>query len=878
MATFNLQNEWSKGIQGNIHDGNVFKYDDEKLLTRIKNIEAMLGIVMSGMGAVFDLASSMGAAQDEMQSALNDVQNEIDGIFDIIGGFLDGGEDSVALTIDEDDEVTFLRNKVSELTETIAELNKRIDLLSSMVDEPMVIDDKLLITSKSYIMKTSKGKVVNYRVKPTGLTTNLIKVYINGVYSHTLKNVENNKEITVFSEVLYQEFEDKITDIMIEDEMGNISNSIQFIVDVIDADIVNEITLTQPSRNIFCAQHDVVNVVGIIEGLPEGFCNVYVNGKYNGFLQNVENGEETVLYSEKITETKLIRIYVEYPEGNRSREVTYAVIVDRLAEDEEDEIRISSTEYGITTRYDHKTSLICSVRGLKSDIANIYINGSYHHTIYIDEDTDFDHVIIYEERMKTDKLIYVFIDDGKGNRSNTITYEITLLNRYATVPLSGTERTLTINSDDLDRQPILNEQVICKADISGLTGDWCNVYVNGLYNRRLTLISGTEDIILYDFKAEKDCEVEIQIEDKVGYKSNVLRFCIHIQEVIDAPNYDEEYVISPPDGWCQPYSKLIGGNRSTWAKGAQELVSDISKLSINSLTLSVRMLIKDLNSIEVKIDEEDLHLVKETLLFMKSQGLLQKIQMILEPCPCINKGEVNEREFKPFNEEMFIINWRNEIIKLLNELKDYTFWGIYVNTNMDVLYKYPNRWQEIYDTIKEGRPESNIMIKTNWWESNYDSEDMLGLNTKCTHPYFKIWDVVAISAYFPLSKKAAVASYDNIYNWVVNGTDHSNQAVATDIRTLHQALNKPIMFGELGIPALLFAVVDPYDKYCGYNDDEITQTNWFKVWHDVFINEEWFLGWQFYHMSDLYNSPYDPTDRAASLFIASIDAINKYKK
>jgi hypothetical protein len=289
------------------------------------------------------------------------------------------------------------------------------------------------------------------------------------------------------------------------------------------------------------------------------------------------------------------------------------------------------------------------------------------------------------------------------------------------------------------------------------------------------------------------------------------------------------------------------------------------------------MLIEDPTSINVSIDEDDLSIVKDALLTMKSQGILNKVQIILEPCPCINSGEVNEREFKPYDQEAFIINWRNEVIRLINELKDYNFWGIYVNTNMDILYDHELLWKEIYDTIKTGRPNSNIMIKTNWWESDGDGE-MMGLNTKCTHPYFRIWDVVAISAYFPLASKAPSATYNEIYGWINNGTAHTNQQIKTDIRALASALNKPIMFGELGIPALDNAVVEPYNLTCGYIEDEQTQRNWYEAWHNSFIDEDWFLGWQFYHMSDLYNSPYDPTDKSSALFIASLDIINRYKK
>ena len=776
-----------------------------------------------------------------------------------------------------------LTTSINAINNTLEVISKKLDIDGGEIAPPEDDDnendkDIVTISSKNEVINVKPGKIINYIIKPNGLQSKDVNVYVNGMYSHNMNKVENDKDIVIYSEIFYKAMDDFITNIMIEDTItGKFSNSIQFTVDVMGEAIMTPIKLSTKKHNVFCNEGNVAELKGVITGVIDGYCNVYVNGNYVGFLDNIENGSEVVLYSEIATETKVLKVYVEYPDGNKSEEIMYNIIINQYETEENIPLTIYTEEPQISTYSGNTVSYTASIRGLNSDLINVYVNDLYRSTHYIDASTDLDLVVLYEEDITLNKYVYIYIDDGEGNVSNAITYEVTLINSNDVEQKPENVRKLIINSDDLELQPLLGEQVDCVASISGVIGDWCNVYINGLFNRRITLTEDLNNVTLYSFTAEEDKEFELQIEDVQGLLSNILRFCIHIKEEDETPAPDEEKLLTPPTLLCQEYTKLIGGNRSTWTRGNQELISDISKLSINSITLSVRMLIEDVTSINVSIDEEDLNIVKEAMLTMKSQGILTKVQVILEPCPCINSGEINEREFNPYNQESFITNWRNEIIRLLNELKDYNFWGIYVNTNMDILYDNVLLWQEIYDTIKAGRPDSNIMIKTNWWESDEDGI-MMGLNTKSTHPYFRIWDVVSISAYFPLASKAPSASYNEIYGWINNGTDHTNQQIKTDIRAFAAALNKPIMFGELGIPALDNAVVEPYNLQCGYVEDEQTQRNWYEAWHNSFIDEDWFLGWHFYHMSDLYNSPYDPTDKSSALFIASLDIINKYKK
>jgi hypothetical protein len=226
-------------------------------------------------------------------------------------------------------------------------------------------------------------------------------------------------------------------------------------------------------------------------------------------------------------------------------------------------------------------------------------------------------------------------------------------------------------------------------------------------------------------------------------------------------------------------------------------------------------------------------------------------------------------------------NWKNAIIDTLSYFKDYKFWGIYCNSNMDCLKDQVTKWEDLYSSLKALYPTSNIMVRTNWWYSLDDDGDSFGLNTRTTHEYYKIWDVLAIAAYFELGSEygTASATEEQIRNWIEKGTltYGRGQMIKDQIKSLSKTLDRKVFFGELGIPSLENAVSKPYDVDCGKKKDQETQKNWFKAWHELFIDEEWFLGWSIFVIAHNNNSsPYGVYNKKAGEYIASLDAINNY--
>ena len=285
----------------------------------------------------------------------------------------------------------FITKAINNISTAIIEINEKIkynDIIPDDEQPDLPVDPEdpdvpiepeqpeeevITITTKNNIIKTRTGKVINYSILINGVQSETMNVYVNGVYSHTLNNnVDPDTEITVFSEIIYQEMDNHMVEIMIESEQGTQSNSIQFLVDIVSIFETEQLVLSSNKNTIFCAQHDEVEFKAIINGSLDGYCNLYVNGVYTGFIQGFENGEEFVIFKQKVYSTQEFILQIEYPEGNRSNELIYTVIVDQyIAPDEENDFYLYSDEISLTTRSGEKVSYIASIRGLTTNTIKI---------------------------------------------------------------------------------------------------------------------------------------------------------------------------------------------------------------------------------------------------------------------------------------------------------------------------------------------------------------------------------------------------------------------------------------------------------------------------------------------------------------------------
>ena len=339
------------------------------------------------------------------------------------------------------DNMKILSKSVNDINTSLVDIKNKMESSSKPIDpdpidpdpkpdpdpivpKPEPEEENISIIAKNNVIKTRAGKVINYYISATGLQSDSINVYVNDELSHSLPNIQNGKEFIAFSEIIYKEMDNHMITIMIESENGTKSNSVQFTVEVLSVFENDELILSANTTTLYCSQHTEIGFPVIIEGSLDGYCNLYVNGSYVGFIQGFTNGEEFIIYKEKVTTTQDFILQIEYPEGNRSNELVFSVIVDQyVSPDEENKFYLYSDETEISVRSGETVSYVAAIRGLKSEKFKIHINGSYYKTVSVNSSTDLEQYVLYSEDATINRILYIQIEDEYGRYTNTLSYE-----------------------------------------------------------------------------------------------------------------------------------------------------------------------------------------------------------------------------------------------------------------------------------------------------------------------------------------------------------------------------------------------------------------------------------------------------------------------
>ncbi|MCA7081804.1 hypothetical protein LGL73_13720, partial [Staphylococcus aureus] len=137
---------------------------------------------------------------------------------------------------------------------------------------------------------------------------------------------------------------------------------------------------------------------------------------------------------------------------------------------------------------------------------------------------------------------------------------------------------------------------------------------------------------------------------------------------------------------------------------------------------------------------------------------------------------------------------------------------------------------------------------------------------KLNNPLFGYVDVIAIAAYFEVTNKVS-PSVQDIKDGIYNVPIHDRgQNIYQEIKSFYDKWNKPIMFGELGIPPYDQSASAPYQANIqpGWKLSDTIQHNWFAAWYEVFALETWLLGFSIFSVGDSNSTYYVQSGDIAS--------------
>lgn len=311
-------------------------------------------------------------------------------------------------------------------------------------------------------------------------------------------------------------------------------------------------------------------------------------------------------------------------------------------------------------------------------------------------------------------------------------------------------------------------------------------------------------------------------------------------------------VLSRPLGALDD-TKIKGGNVSAWADYFDDISSAVSTLNLNTITPNVRVYSPDVSSSEVTVSNEDLTALETTL--SRISKLTTKPKVIAEPYPFINNGAQAETFWNPNDIDKWFTNWEKAVIEVAKVAERYSTYGLYVGSNLEYmeLPKYSSKWESLIANVRKVY-SGKIIYRTNKWiTATWDNDLTQKYQTnKRDNPIWGMVDIISIAAYFEITDTKN-PSVDELTAGIrsVPYLDR-RQNIFDEIKQIHDKWDKPIMFGELGIPPFDGAASHPYDSVLteGEAKSDTIQSNWFEAWYKVFASQDWFLGFSIFCIAD----------------------------
>lgn len=337
---------------------------------------------------------------------------------------------------------------------------------------------------------------------------------------------------------------------------------------------------------------------------------------------------------------------------------------------------------------------------------------------------------------------------------------------------------------------------------------------------------------------------------------------IFVKEVlIDVVYIEKQYkknrIITP---WGE---KIKSGNLSV-DYSIEQALTDIDRLGLNTVNVPVQIDIPSLTANTATINEES---KKKAIQLIKKLRYLG-INIILEPYPYIQNGELYETQLNPSDKYEWFRNWKEGVLNLLirDIAKPYKVYALCVGSNFDKFEQEYDYWTDIVGFVRTTYP-GRITYKTNWWYTAEWDTEKDGLHdtyiAKLRNPVLQEVDFISVAAYFELTDQDT----NTVANLVssIYGTQifERHQNIYNELKSLSTQWNKPVFFGELGFPKRNKATVHPWNPEPSNIVNEQEQANGFQAYKEVFEKESWILGFSVFAIGkDDEFKNYYPSDQS----------------
>lgn len=285
-----------------------------------------------------------------------------------------------------------------------------------------------------------------------------------------------------------------------------------------------------------------------------------------------------------------------------------------------------------------------------------------------------------------------------------------------------------------------------------------------------------------------------------------------------------------------------GVSVSASANSVTQVLSELETLQANTITIPVRVDIASATSHECTIDPTSLAFAKSL-----ASKMTKDVRVIVEPYPWITGGTVPETSLNPTDVSLWFASWSSVLTTLNEEFND--AWGLYIASNFVLLEDEIASWRELIRKVKT-QTRAKVIYRTNWW---YTATGDIGpgssteaYENKLANPIFGLPDIIAIAAYFELSSLDAPTQEQLEYALRDTTVNARGQDVYAEVHALGEAWEKPIIFGELGVPGVDGGAKNPWNPNVSVVENTTVQKNLIDAYQNVFAASRWYQGFSLF--------------------------------
>lgn len=313
-------------------------------------------------------------------------------------------------------------------------------------------------------------------------------------------------------------------------------------------------------------------------------------------------------------------------------------------------------------------------------------------------------------------------------------------------------------------------------------------------------------------------------------------------------------------------SKVKGANVSAFGTmDYGKIQTEAQSLNLNTITVSLLVRANSTTDSSPFCNDDDWTKMEDDCAALMARGY----KVLIQPYPYIDGGKYAETEWNPSDVDTFFTKYTAIIEKMATYAQSVGAYGIYVGTNLILIEHNVDKMSALIQDAKSIFTSGLIFYRTNWWSTATWAQSTIdAYNTRLNYAFWQYVDVIAIAAYFEVTDELNPSSETLQRELSSTELYARKQDIVTQIKNFYTKWNKPIYFGELGIPPYSNAASKPYvtqmDTTATYN--ESVQANWFDAWYTIFSQYDWWLGYSIFTIADS-SSPYDPYGKQAASII-----------